>query len=271
MGRKRVKKTCNSCTSCKTDQGKAGEDKEAGTIPVIEDFDESFASEDGVTPVVEQQAVTGPDSPEVKVTPSSTQSVNTKAEKKINKRVDRLENMLGEVVTGMSAIQTQMGELTGIVKVNNAKRPNEVTQSKDQEKGKEKDKEKEKSTFRSWDSSDSSSDDETAEEGKKAELKRKERNRYKHKNFVKRGEAVQTFESLMVVTFRTMFELLDNEEDVMGMVRHGLLLSEKASKAIYIPDAMLGYDEEVRRRAGRKGPDAFGKVIQEDVMRHFSV
>ena len=64
-------------------------------------------------------------------------------------------------------------------------------------------------------------------------------------------------------------ELLDNDEDVMGMVQHGLLLSEKASKSIYAPEAMLGYDEEVRRRSGRKGPEAFGKVIQEDVMHHF--
>ena len=251
------------------DQPKASADDLGSLSLLIEEFDESFVADGAAAPAVNTTAGNGvvTDSPEKKKSPEKEdppQPLSTKVEKKLNKRVDRLEDMLGTVVSSMASVQVQISELTELTKTRSENHKAATAKSDPP-----KEKTPPKPVRRSWDSGDSSTDDEALSEEKLAEKKRRERNRYKHKNFVKRGETVQTYESLMVITFRTMVELLDNDEDVMGMVQHGLLLSEKASKTIYIPEAMLGYDEEVRRRAGRKGADAFGKVIQEDVMRHF--
>ena len=73
-----------------------------------------------------------------------------------------------------------------------------------------------------------------------------------------------------VVTFRTIIDLQESDIDVSGLIHHGLLLSEKASKGVFRSEAFLGYDEAIRKRAGRDGEGKFGDVKQEEVMRHFS-
>ena len=128
------------------------------------------------------------------------------------------------------------------------------------------------------DSSESSGDSEsecgvwTEGDGRdlwRATKEKKKRNPFNHSSYTHKGEAVDSFEKLMVVTFKTMEELMSLGKDVKGLVRHGLALSEKASTGIYKVDAFVKYNESVRDRAGRQGPSTFGEVNQEDVMRHF--
>ena len=76
-------------------------------------------------------------------------------------------------------------------------------------------------------------------------------------------------DSLMMVPFRTMVELQEEGEDLSGIINHGLLLAEKSSKGVYNFEALLSYDEVVRKRAGRKGISEFKNVKQEEVMKHF--
>ena len=102
----------------------------------------------------------------------------------------------------------------------------------------------------------------------RATKERKKRNPFDH-SYTRKGEAVESFELLMVVTFKTMEELLAMGKNVKGLVWHGLAMSEKAATGIYKVDAFVKYDESVRDRAGRFGPSTFGVVNQEDVMRHF--
>ena len=73
----------------------------------------------------------------------------------------------------------------------------------------------------------------------------------------------------MMITFRMMLELQDDGEDLSGIMAHGLLLAEKSSKGVYKYEALLSYDELVRKRAGREGILEFGNVKQEEVMCHF--
>ena len=125
----------------------------------------------------------------------------------------------------------------------------------------------------------SSSDDSESECGEwtegdgrdlwKATKEKKKRNPFDHSSYTRKGEVVDSFEDLMVVTFKTMEELISMGKDVKGLVRHGLALSEKAATGIYKVEAFVKYDESVRERAGRRGPSTFGDVNQEDVMRHF--
>ena len=72
-----------------------------------------------------------------------------------------------------------------------------------------------------------------------------------------------------MVTFRTMLELHEDGEDVSGIIQHGLLLAEKSSKGVYKFEALISYDEVVRKRAGREGIPEFKNVRQEEVMKHF--
>ena len=105
----------------------------------------------------------------------------------------------------------------------------------------------------------------------KSTKEKKKRNPFDHTNFTKKGEKVDSFEKIMIVTFKTMEQLLNMGKDVKGLVRHGLAMSEKASTGFYKVDAFVNYDDAVRERAGRQGPSTFGVVSQDDVMRYFCV
>ena len=119
-----------------------------------------------------------------------------------------------------------------------------------------------------WGESDTS-DSDTDNETSAAKERKKQKRRFRHKNFLQRGESVNDIDSLMMVTFRTLLELKEEGEDVSGLLHHGLLLAEKSSKGVYKFDALLSYDEVVRKRAGRDGVSEFKNVKQEEVMKHF--
>ena len=123
--------------------------------------------------------------------------------------------------------------------------------------------------------SDSDSDEEEWKDYFGAEVWKKEKDRirknpFDHRNYGKKGEVVESFEQLMVVLFKTMAQFMELKYDVRGIIKHGLMLSEKAAKDVYRPEAFVQYDESVRSRAGHSGPSAFGTVDQEDVLRFFS-
>ena len=104
----------------------------------------------------------------------------------------------------------------------------------------------------------------------KAAEERKKKNPFNHVAYVKKGDKIESFELLMVVTFKTIQQLMDAKYDVTGLVKHGLMMAEKASKKVFEVEAFLLYDESVRERAGETGPTAFGQVNQEDSLRFFS-
>lgn len=85
------------------------------------------------------------------------------------------------------------------------------------------------------------------------------------------GEVVNTFESLMVVTFRTLLDMGERAIPMSGLISHGLTMAEKAASGAYLDRACIAYDASVRQRALRVGHDAFGNPINEDLIRHFSL
>ena len=101
------------------------------------------------------------------------------------------------------------------------------------------------------------------------EKDKKRKNPFDHQAYIKKGDEVDTFEVLMVVTFKTLKQLVDLKYDVSGLIRHGRSLAEKAAKGSYKKHALIGYDESVRERAGELGPAAFGVVEYDDVFRFF--
>ena len=103
----------------------------------------------------------------------------------------------------------------------------------------------------------------------KQEKDKARKNPFDQRTYGKKGDVIDTFEKLMVITFKTLRQFLENKYDIRGLVRHGLSLSEKAAKDVYRPEAFVRYDESVRDRAAHDGPSAFNSVEQEDVLRFF--
>ena len=189
-----------------------------------------------------------PQSDDYTLPPPSWRESERRLEGRFNNRMDRMDSMINQLVTGITGMQSRFDKLQTTI-VGKAEKP------KKEETDKAVEKEPEKTIPRRW-GDISSSDDEDEEQ---AEKKRK-KNRFRPKNFTQRGEKVDNFESLMMITFRTIKELTEEGEDVSGLIDHGLLLAEKGSKACYKPEALLGYDEEIRRRAERIGPEEFGRI-----------
>ena len=86
------------------------------------------------------------------------------------------------------------------------------------------------------------------------EKEKKRKNPFDHNAYLKKGDEVDSFETLMVITFKTLKQLVDQNFSVKGLIRHGRSLAEKAAKGSYKKNALIGYDESVRERAGEVGP-----------------
>lgn len=82
---------------------------------------------------------------------------------------------------------------------------------------------------------------------------------------------VTSFEKIMVGTFRTLSQMLEDGEDVTGIISHGQYMAEKAAADVYIPDAFTGYDRYVRQVASRKGPKAFASMSELERSRFFNL
>ena len=101
------------------------------------------------------------------------------------------------------------------------------------------------------------------------ENEKSKKNPFDHQAFIKKGDKIASVEDLMAVTFKTLNKLVEKKADVRGLISHGLFMSEKAAKNVFVSEAFVAYDECVRKRAGESGPSAFGQVLQEEVFAHF--
>ena len=101
------------------------------------------------------------------------------------------------------------------------------------------------------------------------ENEKKKKNPFDYQAFIRKGEKVTTFEEIMVITFKTLSKLAELKVDSKGLLAHGLVMAEKAAKSLFVAEAFVGYDEEVRKRAAMSGPAVFGSVLQEEILRHF--
>lgn len=97
------------------------------------------------------------------------------------------------------------------------------------------------------------------------------RRMYSQSRHVDRGEEIRNFEKLMVISFRTLLEMLERGEPLKGFLSHGLTITEKAASGAYQDRAYIAYDASVRQRAKKIGPRAFDSPINEDLIRHFSL
>ena len=253
MGRRRIKKTCSSCGFSHGESAKECVIPQAIEEELKEASEELIGATGGESPVNSPSpAQSGPNvtSSDAQIAPNSRPSQATlmelaSMENRMNSRMEKFEALVVNLVSGAPPTATAAAEAKSA--------PPPAPESKQP---------RNYVSRRPWGDCDSSdSDEETGSKSNKE--KKKEKRRFRHKNFLQRGESV------MMVTFRTMLEMQDDGEELSGILAHGLLLSEKSSKGVYKYEALLSYDESVRKRAGREGVSEFGNVKQEEVMRHF--
>ena len=256
MGRKRVKKSCTSCGFNHNETEKVCESPKTVEEEVGE-LDESLIGAVGgepvtltETPPAKEDSITNY---QIRMPSQSALNELASLENRMNSRMEKFESVIVNLVSGLS-LPGQPSASTE--KVNT---PVTVTVKNKQAKSERR---------HAWGGSDTSDSDADMETSS-AKEKKKQKRRFRHKNFLQRGESVNDIDSLMMVTFRTMLELQENGEDLTGLLQHGLLIAEKSSKGVYKFEALLSYDEVVRKRAGREGVHEFKNVRQEEVMKHF--
>ena len=194
----------------------------------------------------------------------------------VDRRLDRLENVLGKMCGVYQATMERFADLTSVPKAQPVP-PTVVVPPPPPAAATPPPVRAEPAVRKSdWDPVDLESVsgdawmDYHGREMWKAAEERKKKNPFSHVAYLKKGDKIECFESLIVVTFKTIQQLLDAKYDVSGVVKHGLMMAEKASKNVFELSAFLLYDESVRDRAGETGPTAFGQVDQEDSLRFFS-
>ena len=96
---------------------------------------------------------------------------------------------------------------------------------------------------------------------------------FDQRNYLEKAIKLDNVEALFLVNTRTVRILLEQGEPteaVISVLEHVEMLCEKALTRIYRPSALIGYDKAVRTRANVDGVEAFGRVRNVDVLRHFS-
>ena len=166
-------------------------------------------------------------------------------------RMSRLEKSLGDLAEAQKALLQHQAEAA-------AKNQAATTTKKDESSDSDTDQEPEE-----W-------KDNFSDELWKNVKGKREKNPFEQSSYLKKGEAVDSIERVLLLTFKTIAQLVEVNGDVRGVVRHGLAMAEKAAKGVYKVEAFTKYDESVRERAGAVGPGAFGTVDQEDTLRFFS-
>lgn len=117
----------------------------------------------------------------------------------------------------------------------------------------------------------SSSDDSSRSVSPKGRAPRSQRKLISQTRHVNPGETLTSFDSLMVITFKTMIELQENQLPINGILNHGLVMAEKAASGAYMDRASINYDASVRQRASKFGLGVFENPCNEDLIRHYSL
>ena len=154
-------------------------------------------------------------------------------------RLDRLENVVGKVCGVYQATMERFAHLANAPQYRPAAQETipEAAGAAAAEPLPPKQPVKKEKKFE-WDPFDLEStlgDDWTEFHGRemwKAAEERRKKNPFNHVAYLKKGEKVETFESLMIVTFKTLQQFADAKYDVSGVIKHGLMMAEKASKNV---------------------------------------
>ena len=102
------------------------------------------------------------------------------------------------------------------------------------------------------------------------QAKKAQRGEFDHKNYLTKGQKIDSIETLLLVNLRVLKQLNEEGEDITGLVDHMELLIEKSCTKIYLLSSLSAYDAAVKTRASEDGIGAFKSVSNSEVLRHLS-
>ena len=94
--------------------------------------------------------------------------------------------------------------------------------------------------------------------------------KYSSAHYLRAKEKLNNYERLVVVNIRMALALMKRKKDIRGLLRHMLLIGEKAASDMFMDDALLNYDESVKDKAKDMGMKAYRRVDPAAIVEHLS-
>lgn len=123
----------------------------------------------------------------------------------------------------------------------------------------------------SWSSTDSEIDPKRYRQHRSRKQSPSKSDRVDYSEMFDDDMKIASFEHVMIATFKTMAELLEEGTDISPLVQHGRFMAEKASAEVYVSSVFPAYDKFVRKCATKKGVSAFSAMDDMERSRFFNL
>ena len=104
----------------------------------------------------------------------------------------------------------------------------------------------------------SSSESEPEDDDKKK--KKSQKAKYDPNKYLHGKDTVDSYERLVLANARMALSLLKKKRNIKGLLRHVILIADKADKCCFTSAALCDYDAAVKRTAGEKGLRTIGRT-----------
>ena len=100
--------------------------------------------------------------------------------------------------------------------------------------------------------------------------RRHKHSKYSNARYLRENQKCTTYERLVLVNTRMALALYKREKDIAGVLKHIILIAEKADKDVFEAEALINYDESVKDSAKEDGIKAFSKLDPANIVKHLS-
>ena len=97
---------------------------------------------------------------------------------------------------------------------------------------------------------------------------RPKHSKYSSARYLKENEKVKNYSRLVLVNVRMALALLKRKKNIKSLLKHMLLVAEKADSDTFMDDVLISYDESIKELAKEEGVKAFKKVDPAILMKH---
>ena len=99
---------------------------------------------------------------------------------------------------------------------------------------------------------------------------RNKHGKYTTLKYVPEHKVIVTYERLVLANLRMLLKFYKKDRDIKGMLKHSILLAEKADADVFHNDALISYDDSIEALASEEGIDAFSKLDPAAIVKHLS-
>ena len=115
---------------------------------------------------------------------------------------------------------------------------------------------------------ESESEEESSTDKKKK--RKSSKGKYDSAKYLHGKDTVDSYERLVLANTRMALSLLKKWRNIKGLLRHMILIADKADKDVFTSAALCDYDSAIKRTAGEKGLRSIGKTDPVAIVEHLS-